>query len=180
MLPFFQSDGNIPFARQSLNISSKGLHSESPHIFNIRMLILSWPWALFGLRFWMIFNMSLLTNFTVDKRLSVRKWSRGGSLLPFLIKEHCFAKKELKSSAFPLKSVTNLLLWNNGVITGILRLFRKIFNRAQYALVLFWIVFNFCVKLKMYFCFELSIRSCNRCCKGLKFLRNWLLPIFLQ
>ena len=137
ILPFFQSDGNIPFVKQSLNMSSKGLHNESSHSFNIRMLILSWPWALFGLRFWIIFNMSLFTNFTIDKRLSVKKWSRGGSLLSFLIKEHCFAKKELKSSAFSLKSVINLLLWNNGGITGILQLFRKMFNRAQYVLVRF-------------------------------------------
>ena len=137
ILPFFQSDGNIPFARQSLNISSKGLHNESPHIFNIRMLILSWLWGLFGLRFWMIFNMSLFINFTVDKRLSVSKWSRVGSLLSFLIKERCFAKNELKSLAFSLKLVTNLLLWNHGGITGTLRLFRKTFDRVQYALVLF-------------------------------------------
>ena len=150
------------------------------HIFSTSLLILSSPWALFGLRFWMIFNISLLTNFTINKRLSVRKWSQGGSLLPFLIKEHCFEKKELKSSAFSLKSLTNLLLWNNVGITGILRLFRNIFNRAQYALVFFCIVFNFCVNLKKYFYFESSIRSRNRCCKELKFLRNWLLPIFLR
>ena len=96
------------------------------------MLILSWQWALFGLRFWIIFNMSVFIHFTVDKHLSVRKWSRGGSVLSFLIKEHCFARKELKISAFSLKSVANLLLWNNGRITGILGLFRKIFNRAQW------------------------------------------------
>ena len=161
-------------------MSSKGLLNESPHSFNIRMLILSWTWALCGLRFWIIFNMSLFTNFTSDKCLLVRKWSRGGSFLLFLIKEHCFAKKELKSSAFSLKSVTNLLLWNNGGITGILRLFRKILNRAQYALVLFWIMVNFRVNLKKYFCFESSIRSRNRCCKDLKFLRNWILFVFLR
>ena len=151
------------FARQSLNMSSKGLHSESPHSFNIRMLILSWPWALFGFRLRIIFDMSLFTSFSIDKRWSVRKWSREGSLLSFLIKEHCFAKKELKSSAFCLKSVTNLLFWNNGGITGVLRLFRKIFNRAQYALVRFWIVFNFWVNLKacvLYF-YQIFIFSPN-------------------
>ena len=81
--------------------------------------------------------MSLFTNFTIDKRLSVEKWSRGGSLLSFLIKEHCFAKKELKSSAFSLKSLTNLLWWSNGEMTGNLQLFRKNFNRAQCGLVFF-------------------------------------------
>ena len=53
--------------------------------------------------------------------------SRRGSLVAFSIKEHCFAKKEFKNSAFSLKSVTNLLLQNNGGITGILQLFRNIF-----------------------------------------------------
>ena len=37
---------------------------------------------------------------------------------------------ELKSLAFLLKSVTNVLLRNDGGITSILRLFRKIFNRV--------------------------------------------------
>ena len=117
ILHFFQSDGNIPFARESLNVSSKGLPNESPRIFNIRKLILSWSWALFGLRSWIIFNMSLFTNFTVGKRLSVRKWSHGGSLLSFLIKEHCFAKKELKRLSFFLKISNKFVFvkkwWNN-------------------------------------------------------------------
>ena len=137
ILPFFKSDGNIPFAWKLLNMNSKGLHNESLHGFNIQMLILSLTWALFGLRLWIIFNISLFTNFTIDKRLSVWKWSRGRHLLSFLIKENCFAKKELKSSAFSLKSLTNLLWWNNGEMTGNLRLFRKIFNRAQCGLVFF-------------------------------------------
>ena len=54
--------------------------------------------------------MSVFTNATDDKRLSVRKRSQGGSILCFLIKEHYFGKKELKISAFPLKSVTISLL----------------------------------------------------------------------
>ena len=49
-------------------------------------------------------------------------------------KEHCFAKKELKSSAFSLKSVTKLFSWNNGGIRGIFLLFKKRFNRDQYVL----------------------------------------------
>ena len=85
---------------KSLNMNSKSLYIESPHIFNMRMLILSWPWALFELRFWIIFNMSAFRNFTTDKRLSIRKWRGGRSLLSLLIKEYCFAKKELKILAF--------------------------------------------------------------------------------
>ena len=113
------------------------------------LFIVIMPWPLFVLRFWIIFNMLVYTNFTVDKRLVVKKWNRGGGY--FLIKGHYFAKKELKSSAFFLKSVANLLLWNNGGITGILRLFREFFNRVQYAFLFFWMVFNFCDNLKKYF-----------------------------
>ena len=133
-------------------------------------MTMSFIWVItICVRFWIIFNVSVFTNFTVDKQFSVWKWSRGRSLLSFLIIEQCFAKKELKSSGFSLKSVTNLLLWNNGGITGILQLFRKNFNRPQYALVIFWIIFNFCVNLKKYFYFESWIRSRNRCCKEHKF-----------
>ena len=52
--------------------------------------------------------------------------------------------------------------------------------RSQYALVLFWIVVNFCNNLRKYFCLESSIRSRNRCCKDLKPLRNWILFQFWQ
>ena len=41
-------------------------YNEPLHIFNIRMLIFSWAWALFGLGFWIIFNMSVFTDFTVN------------------------------------------------------------------------------------------------------------------
>ena len=159
-------------------MTSKGLHNDFSHIFNIQILILLWPWALIELRFWIIFDMPVFISFTIGDRLSVREWSRGTNLLSLWIKEYCLAKKEIKSLAFTLKS--NLLLWNNGGITVILRLFRKILNKAQYTLVLFWIVFTFCVNLRKYSCFESSARSRNCCCKELNFLRNWLLAIFLQ
>ena len=149
ILPFFQSNGDIPFARQSLNMSSKGLHSEFLHIFNISIFSM--------LRFWIIFNMSVFANSTNDKRFSVRKWSRRGALLSIFDYGTLLCKKKekkLRSLAFFLKSVTNFLLWNNDGITGVLRLFRKNFNILQYTLVLFWIIFNIYVNLKKYFCFE--------------------------
>ena len=34
-MPFFQPDGNIPFADELLNMSSKVLHNEFLHILNI-------------------------------------------------------------------------------------------------------------------------------------------------
>ena len=129
IMPFFQPDGNIPFAGELLNMSSKVLLNEFLHILNIWMRILSWSCALFGLRFWIIFNISVFTNFTNDTHLSVRRVRRRRSLLSFFIKENCFAKMELKCLAFLLKLVTNVLLWNDGGITSILRLFSKIFNR---------------------------------------------------
>ena len=42
-----------------------------------------------------------------------------GKELSLFISEHCFAKKELKMSAFFLKSVTSLLSWNSDGIHGI-------------------------------------------------------------
>ena len=44
----------------------------------------------------------------LDKDLFVRLSQLVGSTLVFLISGHWFAKKELNSSAFSLKSVTNL------------------------------------------------------------------------
>ena len=37
-----------------------------------------------------------------------------------------------KSSAFSVKSVTNLFSWNNGGIRGVFLLFKKMFKRDQY------------------------------------------------
>ena len=45
-------------------------------------------------------------------------------------------KKELKSSAFPLKSVINLLSWNKGGIHGIFLSFRHLFKIDQYVFAL--------------------------------------------
>ena len=56
------------------------------------------------------------------------------SLLLFFIKEHRFAKNALKSLAFSLKPVTNLLSWNNSRIRGTFLLFKKRFNRDQFVL----------------------------------------------
>ena len=41
-----------------------------------------------------------------------------GKILLFGISEHCFAKKELKTVTFYWKSVTNLLIINNGSMLG--------------------------------------------------------------
>ena len=49
-------------------------------------------------------------------------------LMPLSIIENCFKKKQLKSSAFPLKSVISLLPWNKGGIHRIFLPFRHLFK----------------------------------------------------
>ena len=70
-LVFFHSMGNFPLSIHDLKISSKWFKIEPPQIFNIRILIMSKPWALFGLRFLMILAMSPLVNEIVERRLFV-------------------------------------------------------------------------------------------------------------
>ena len=59
-----------------------------------------------------IFPMSLSVKGMLDRDLSVKLPQLVGSLLVFVINEHWLAKKELKSSAFFLKSNIDL---NNDV-----------------------------------------------------------------
>ena len=53
--------------------------------------------------------MSLSVKEMLDRDLSVKLSQLVGSTLVFVINEHWLAKKELKSSAFSLKLVMNLL-----------------------------------------------------------------------
>ena len=88
--------GNFPFSRHDLNISSKGFKIKSPQIFIMRMLIMSKPWALFGLRFLIVFAISSSVNETVERRLFVLLEELAGGLLEFSTSVHCLAKKSLK------------------------------------------------------------------------------------
>ena len=56
---FFHLLGIFPLSKWHSKISFKGLLIESSQIFTIAMLILSWPWALFGSRLLIIFRISL-------------------------------------------------------------------------------------------------------------------------
>ena len=87
---------SFPFSRHDLNISSEGFKIESPYIFNMRILIISKPWALFGLRFLMIFTISFLVNEIVEKRLFVLLKESVRSLLVFSTSVHWLEKKSLK------------------------------------------------------------------------------------
>ena len=69
-----------------------GLHIDGPHIFNIRMLILSKPCAFSESKFLIIFGMSSLEKVILDKNVSVLSKSSDGRLLPLLITVHCLAK----------------------------------------------------------------------------------------
>ena len=75
------------------------------HILSVRILMLSWPWALFGLRLPIIFSLLSVVKLIVRNLLSVTYLRLLGSLLQVFNKEHWLEKKELKSSAFSKKSV---------------------------------------------------------------------------
>ena len=119
---FFHSLRNFPLSKQYLKISFKGLQIKS-QIFTILILIVSWPWALFGLLFleyhhWKIqllivihvffflfFFFLFFGVFFVFLRLL-----QGAHF--FLSAEHCYAKKIWNISGFSLKSVINLSWYN--------------------------------------------------------------------
>ena len=119
ILPFIHSDGSKPVVRAWLNIIYKGLQMAWLHVFNMRILTLSCSWALWWSRSWIIFPISFAENVTEDNRLSVRKLRLVGSLLWLAKREHCLEKKELKSSAFSLKSVIKHLSWYKEGISSI-------------------------------------------------------------
>ena len=83
-------------------------------------------------RFGITFAILSWEKLTKDKRLSVKYWICKANLLLLLIKEHCVAKWELKSSSFSLKPVTNLFSWNESGTRGIFSLFKRRINRDQY------------------------------------------------
>ena len=102
-----------------------------PLSFNMRMLNMSWPWALLGSSFLINVAISSLVKVTVEIDLSVFLQILEGSSLELFIIEHCLAKKQLNNSAFFLKSVTYLFWWKRGGIQGILLLFKNNFNIDQ-------------------------------------------------
>ena len=118
-LPFFCSDGKAPFSRHWLKIISRGLQIERLHTFNLRLPVLPWPCALLGSRLWIPSAILSWEKVTHDRRLSIKYVISDGSFLLLLIKEGCVGKWKLKSSAFYLKSVTNLFSWSKGWIRGI-------------------------------------------------------------
>ena len=114
-----------------------------------RTLILSGPWDLLGSQLWIIFFMPFCENVRVTKSI--------GSLLLFCIIEHCSAKKELKTSAFCLKSVPHLSLWYSGWMIGIFLSFQKLLRIDQKALGLVLEHDSFVDNFKLYLLFAFSL-----------------------
>ena len=83
-----------------LNISSKGYTIEFIANFSLRILIMSSPWDLFGLRFLMVFAISSLVNETVERRLFVLLNNSVESLLILSISVHCLGTFLAKRSSF--------------------------------------------------------------------------------
>ena len=105
---FFQSEGNFPSFRESLNIIDSGLHIEFPHNFIILILSTSWPWALFGSKLFtinelIILEMSSVEKLTVSSDLLVSFAKLLGKTLLLFNIVHWFAKKSIKKFSFLFK-----------------------------------------------------------------------------
>ena len=103
----------------SLKIMFRDLQTESPHIFNIQILISSGPWALFGSRLLIIRRVSSFVKLEEGNLLSVHNGNSEGRTFLFEIGEHWSAKKELKILLFLWKSTIYLSPWNRGGMQGI-------------------------------------------------------------
>ena len=93
---------------QDWKIKSSSLQIDLQHSFNMWML-LSWPWALLGSRFFINVAISSKAKAIAETDLSIFLRKFKGSSLELSILEHCWAKNKLNNSAFFFKSVTYLL-----------------------------------------------------------------------
>ena len=112
ILAFFHSKGNLPLHKHILKINLKGLQIESPHIFNIRILTLSYPLILFGSSLLVVWRMPSFVKEQEDSVLPVRNGYSEGEILPFKIGKNGSVKRELKISLFFLK-VSNIFIITN-------------------------------------------------------------------
>ena len=123
---FFHSDENAPFVKHDLNMISQGLHNEMPQSLITRTLSFSGPWDLLGSKRWIILKMPSWENVIDERNSSDRVTKLVKSLLLFCIIEHCWAKTQLKNSAFFLKLVTKLSLWYSRRMIGKFLSFKKL------------------------------------------------------
>ena len=85
------SEGSLPEHEQFQKIISRGLRIEMSRSFNMRMLIMSWPWALLGLRFLIILYIPSFENTIVSKMLLVYLEHQLSKVI-FFNKVHCSEK----------------------------------------------------------------------------------------
>lgn len=71
MFAFFYPDGKLPVIIAFVKVISKGIVMLVPHIFNMRIVVSSWPQPLSECKFWITLPTSLVEKVTVDKTLSV-------------------------------------------------------------------------------------------------------------
>ena len=121
---------NVPFRRHVLKMNSRSLLIKSPQSFIIRMLVISWPWALFESRFLIIWRMSFLEKWQLANEFSVSKVNCDGNTFLLGTREHCSAKTGLKISLFFFKSIMYLLFysWKLVLYSYILELLTKTSN----------------------------------------------------
>ena len=112
-MPFSIYWGNFTHSKQDWMINFRGLQIEVSPILIIRILIISCLWALFGSRFQIIFRISSVEIFFVDRALCFFVRVTWISLLLLTI-EHWLAEKLLKIFVFSLKSVINLSWCSSG------------------------------------------------------------------
>ena len=128
---FFHSDGKMPCIRQDLKTMLSGLKKDLSHNSSMQVLIIPSPWALFESSLLIMFLISSTEKLTSERDFSVIKVKSHSNVLPLLINEHCFTKKEFKISLFSMKSVINLLSWKSGGIQWIFLPFKRVFTKVQ-------------------------------------------------
>ena len=102
------------------------------------LLMLSWSWALFELRFNIIFSILSAEKLIVCNLLSVPYLGFLGSLLQLFNEEHWLQKKEWKSSAFSLKFVIKQFSWSNCGISWIFYCLERFLTKTNK----FWCFFS--------------------------------------
>ena len=73
-LAFVYSEGNFLFSEHHRKIIPSGLEKNSSQISNIRILTISWSWALLELRFIIIFKMSFVKILFI-KAFNIELWA---------------------------------------------------------------------------------------------------------
>ena len=118
-LAFLHSDGKHSPFNDARKTYPKGLWMDSPHIFSMQILIISCLRALLGSKPLIILPMPLLLNTEWDIFLGMIDKVRRKLTAIIRYRTLLRKKKRVEKFRFSLKSVINLLSWNNSGIHGI-------------------------------------------------------------